>query len=67
MRVQCVICDEINSIDSNCLQAKRLRNRRLTTYMCPSCHERIGEKTKKRLATGDFRIYKERKSEKYLS
>ncbi|MFG6119114.1 MULTISPECIES: YlaI family protein [Thalassobacillus] len=67
MRVKCVICDDINNIDSNCLQAKRLRNRRLTTYMCPSCHDRIEEKTKQRLATGDFRIYKERKTEKYLS
>ncbi|MBM7552903.1 YlaI family protein [Thalassobacillus pellis] len=67
MRVQCVICDEIEKIDSDSLQAKRLRNRRIHTYMCPSCHDRIGEKTEKRLATGNFRIYKERKKEKYLS
>ncbi|RWZ60740.1 DUF2197 domain-containing protein [Halobacillus fulvus] len=67
MRVQCVICDTIEKIDSYCLQAKRLRNRRLNTYMCQTCHDRIGENTKKRLATGQFKFNRERKKEKHLS
>ncbi|UOQ93043.1 YlaI family protein [Halobacillus shinanisalinarum] len=67
MRVKCVLCDRIEKIDSYCLQAKRLRNRRIHTYMCPSCHDRIGENTKKRLNTGHFRFNRERKREKHLS
>lgn len=67
MRVQCVICDEIEKIDSYCLQAKRLRNRRINTFMCQTCHDRIEENTKKRLATGKFHFNRERKREKYLS
>ncbi|UOQ43174.1 YlaI family protein [Halobacillus salinarum] len=66
MRVKCVICDNIENIDSYCLQAKRLRNRRIHTYMCPDCHERIAEKTKQRLATGKFTFNRERKAEKHL-
>lgn len=67
MRVQCVICDEIEKIDSYCLQAKRLRNRRIHTYMCQSCHDRIEANTNKRLETGNFRFNRERKKEKHLS
>ncbi|MFQ3545887.1 YlaI family protein [Halobacillus rhizosphaerae] len=67
MRVKCVMCDTIEKIDSYCLQAKRLRNRRIHTYMCQSCHDRIEVKTKERLATGNFRFNRERKEEKHLS
>ncbi|WP_163101361.1 YlaI family protein [Peribacillus alkalitolerans] len=56
MRVKCVICDKIENIDSNGLQAKRLRNRPIHTYMCNPCHERIEENTNKRLQTGNFRF-----------
>ena len=37
MRVKCVICDKIESIDDDSFQAKRLRNRPINTYMCESC------------------------------
>ncbi|MDC3416521.1 YlaI family protein [Aquibacillus salsiterrae] len=57
MRVKCVLCDSIESINSNSLQAKRLRNRRIHMYLCPTCDERIEEKTKKRHATGNFKLY----------
>ncbi|MFD1018029.1 YlaI family protein [Thalassobacillus hwangdonensis] len=67
MRVKCVLCDTIESIDSHCLEAKRLRNRRLHTYMCSPCHQRIKEKTTKRVKTGNFRIYREQKKEQHLS
>ncbi|MCA0969416.1 YlaI family protein [Halobacillus litoralis] len=66
MRVQCVICDTIEKIDSYCLQAKRLRNRRINTFMCGTCHERIAENTKKRLDSGQFKFHRERKKEKHL-
>ncbi|AEH48732.1 YlaI family protein [Parageobacillus thermoglucosidasius] len=58
MRVQCVLCDRIDTIDDESLLAKRLRNRPIHTYMCEECYQRIAEKTKARLATGKFRIYR---------
>lgn len=58
MRVKCVICDKIESIDSDSFLAKRLRNRPKHTYTCQSCYDRITEKTKARLATGNFRFNK---------
>ncbi|WP_138415086.1 YlaI family protein [Aquibacillus sediminis] len=67
MRVKCVLCDTINRIDANSFEAKRLRNRRIHMYLCPSCDHRIGEKTKKRHATGNFNLYREKKNEDYIS
>lgn len=61
MRVKCVICDKIESIEDETLMAKRLRNRPIHTYMCKDCHDRIEVKTKDRLSTGKFRVYRERK------
>ncbi|MBB5323827.1 uncharacterized protein YlaI [Anoxybacillus tepidamans] len=58
MKVKCVLCDQINVIDDESLLAKRLRNRPIHTYMCEQCYRRIAEKTKARLATGKFRIYR---------
>jgi uncharacterized protein YlaI len=58
MRVKCVLCDRIDAIDDESLLAKRLRNRPIHTYMCKECYDRIAEKTKARLATGKFRIYR---------
>ena len=60
MRVKCVICDKIETIDDESLMAKRLRNRPIHTYMCKDCHERISEKTNARLETGNFRFYRSR-------
>ncbi|MCM3003183.1 YlaI family protein [Priestia koreensis] len=57
MRVKCVICDKIESIHDETLQAKRLRNRPIHTYMCQSCHDRIEDKTNARIATGKFSLY----------
>jgi uncharacterized protein YlaI len=63
MRVKCVICDKIESINDDTLQAKQLRNRPIHTYMCTPCHERIAENTIKRVETGNFRLYKTPKTE----
>ncbi|WP_258535578.1 YlaI family protein [Bacillus sp. 03113] len=48
MKVKCVLCDKIESIDDHSFQAKRLRNRPIHTYMCKECDNRITEKTKKK-------------------
>lgn len=54
MRVKCVICDEIGQLPDHAPLAKKLRNRPIHTYMCPTCNERIREKTVARVATGNF-------------
>ncbi|MYL32991.1 DUF2197 domain-containing protein [Pontibacillus yanchengensis] len=67
MRVKCVLCDSVEKIDSNCLQAKRMRNRRIHTFMCSTCHDRIEEKTNARKSTGNFKLYREPVKEQHLS
>ncbi|MBY0120847.1 YlaI family protein [Bacillus sp. S/N-304-OC-R1] len=57
MRVKCVLCDKIESIEDHSFQAKRLRNRPIHTYMCKECEARITEKTQKRLQSGNFKLY----------
>lgn len=54
MRVKCVICDEAGKLPDDSPIAKRLRNRPIHTYMCPSCTERIRSKTVARVNTGNF-------------
>jgi len=63
MKVQCVICDRIFTLDDHSFIAKRLRNHPDKTFLCQECHDRITEKTLARLATGKFRQYSSRKSE----
>ena len=63
MRVKCVICDKIESIEDETLMAKRLRNRPIHTYMCKDCNERIKERTNARIETGNFRLYRAAKNE----
>ncbi|APH05395.1 YlaI family protein [Bacillus weihaiensis] len=63
MRVKCVICDKVESIDDELLIAKRLRNRPIHTYMCQDCYNRIEEKTNARIATGKFRLYEDKKTD----
>lgn len=58
MRVKCVLCDKIETIDDESPEAKRLRNRPIHTYMCDPCQERIAKKTNDRLETGNFRFLK---------
>lgn len=61
MKVKCVICDKVESIEDDCLRAKRLRNRKLNMYLCESCYDRIGTKTKARQQTGNFHLYRKKK------
>ena len=61
MKVKCVICDQIENIDDDSFQAKRLRNRRLNMYLCKTCNKRIGIRTKARHETGKFKLYKDQK------
>jgi uncharacterized protein YlaI len=63
MRVKCVICDKIESIEDESFEAKRLRNRPIHTYMCKECRTRITNNTNARFETGNFRLFRA-KSEK---
>ncbi|MEJ9211852.1 YlaI family protein [Bacillus smithii] len=58
MRVKCILCDRVDHLDDDSVLAKRLRNRPIHTYMCQECHDRITERTKARIATGKFRLYR---------
>ncbi len=58
MRVKCVICDTIHDLPNDLPLAKRLRNRPIHTFMCPTCSQRISENTEKRLNTGKFRFFR---------
>ncbi|MCD7033943.1 YlaI family protein [Metabacillus sp. GX 13764] len=63
MRVKCVLCDKIENIHDETLIAKRLRNRPIHTYLCTGCYDRINDKTQARLTTGNFRLYRDKKTE----
>lgn len=63
MRVKCVLCDKIESIEDYSFQAKRLRNRPIHTYMCKECEDRITTKTNARKETGRFQLYRPRVQE----
>ncbi|MFD2208696.1 YlaI family protein [Virgibacillus halophilus] len=66
MDVKCVICDIIETIDDDSLQAKRLKNRRIKMYLCQTCYDRIEKNTQKHLDSGDFRLYRKRKRKNEL-
>lgn len=66
MQVKCAICDTVEGIDDYSLEAKRLRNRRVNLYLCKNCYDRIGKKTKKRHASGNFKLFRENKNEDEL-
>ncbi|PHK50597.1 DUF2197 domain-containing protein [Staphylococcus edaphicus] len=40
-KVQCIICDTEVFIDQNTLEAKRLRNDPMHTFMCDECKSRL--------------------------
>jgi uncharacterized protein YlaI len=63
MRVQCVICDVIETIDNELPLAKKIRNRPIHTYMCQTCHDSITKRTEERKATGNFKLYESKKDE----
>ncbi|WP_097159437.1 YlaI family protein [Bacillus oleivorans] len=63
MRVQCFICEKIETIDDQSPLAKKLRNRPIHTYLCDDCNQRITERTEIRKRSGHFRLYEPKKIE----
>ncbi|HCG76171.1 YlaI family protein [Staphylococcus caprae] len=41
LEVQCIICETKVFIDENTLEAKRLRNNPIRTFMCDDCKSRL--------------------------
>lgn len=60
MDVKCVICDAVEELKDDSIEAKKLRNRRTRMYLCTECSDRITVKTKARHTTGNFHLYKEK-------
>ncbi|ENQ3104560.1 Uncharacterized protein YlaI [Bacillus sp. 491mf] len=60
MRVKCILCDKVDSLNDEDPVAKRLRNRPIHTFMCKQCTDRIAERTLERQATGNFRLYRDK-------
>ncbi|MGJ5712223.1 DUF2197 domain-containing protein [Staphylococcus auricularis] len=55
-KVQCVICDTEVYIDENTLEAKRLRNDPMHTFMCDECKSRLDKpKQRKQVTTFNHR------------
>lgn len=63
LKVQCVLCDHVHNLDDHCFTAKRLRNQQGKMYLCTTCDERITLNTQKRHETGDFDLYRKKRSE----
>lgn len=58
MDVKCVLCDQIEELKDDSIEAKKLRNRRMHMYLCSPCNERITTRTKERHSTEKFRLYR---------
>jgi len=55
-KVQCIICDTEVFIDQNTLEAKRLRNDPMHTFMCDKCKSRLDTpKQRNQVTTYDHR------------
>ena len=60
MDVKCVLCDQVEQLEDNSIEAKKLRNRRMHMYLCSTCNDRITTRTNERHATKNFRLYKKK-------
>lgn len=61
MQVKCILCDSIEGIHDDSLEAKKFKNHKKVLYLCNNCYDRIGKKTIERHETGRFHLYKEAK------
>ncbi|MGP4074099.1 YlaI family protein [Piscibacillus sp. B03] len=66
MRVKCVLCEQIERVEPFSLLAKNLRKRRVQTYICQECHDRIGKKTLERRKNENFKLYEEPEGDPHI-
>ena len=58
MKAKCILCEKIDILDNDSFEAKKLINHPISTYMCTSCTDKISVQTKKRMKTGQYKVYK---------
>ncbi|HLQ73991.1 MAG TPA: YlaI family protein [Bacillota bacterium] len=58
MQTKCTLCEHTETIDKHSFKAKRLRNKRISLYLCDACDERITKRTNERIETGNFKLFK---------
>lgn len=44
MRVKCILCDRVDTLEPFSLVAKEIQKRRKLSYLCPDCDQRITQK-----------------------
>ncbi|KUP07663.1 hypothetical protein Q73_04840 [Bacillus coahuilensis m2-6] len=57
MKVKCVICERIDTLQDENPLAKKLRNRPIHTYLCDECNDRIATKTKENRDPETYRLH----------
>lgn len=63
MNVTCILCDRRVTLEKDSFRAKRMRNKQDFTFLCDACDGRITKKTKERLASGNFRLYRDKQTD----
>jgi len=58
VEVQCDLCEQVDTINDHSLLAKRLIYRKVQSYLCATCYERIKTNTLKRHKTGKFHLFR---------
>lgn len=58
MKARCIVCEQIDILDNDSIEAKNLKNHPIRTYMCACCNDKISKKTKQRMSQGAYKIYK---------
>ncbi|MBR7553540.1 DUF2197 domain-containing protein [Allobacillus sp. GCM10007491] len=48
MRVKCILCDRVDTLEPFSLLAKELQKKRKLSYLCPDCDQRITQKVKQK-------------------
>lgn len=58
MKARCIVCEKIDILDNDSVEARRLKNHPIRTYMCTNCNDKITQKTNQRMKQGKYKLYK---------
>ena len=58
MKARCILCEQIDILDDNSIEAKKLKNHPISTYMCTNCSAKITIQTQKRMSNKQYMVYK---------
>ena len=48
MRVKCILCERVDTLEPFSLVAKEIQKRRKLSYLCPDCDQRITQKVEQK-------------------